>query len=304
MLGAIIGSVIGAGLSFLSSKSTKKAADKAADAEIQAARETTQLARDLYGQNTANFTPYMQSGQRANALLDSFLYGPQPAGAQAPLVAQGPAQDVGQSLAVGGGFGGGMGTMNDLTGTEFVPDYSIGMTAVNGRGAANLARARANATIPGQNVAPAPMPAQTPQVAQAPAGNGMSGYEAFTNSPYYQLPYQEGLKSRNMGFAARGLLQSGAAERELTRYGQDYAGGRLNEFLSLLQGQQNVGFGGASALAGVGQNLQTTIGQQNQNRADAIGNAALLRAQANNSLYGSLAGIAGGLASSFGGFGK
>jgi hypothetical protein len=303
MLGAIIGGVLSLGGALLSNKSTKKAADKAADAEIQAARETTELARELYGRNTANFTPYLQSGQRANALLDTFLYGPQQA--QAPLVAQGPAPDVTQPFSVGGGFGGGFSGANELTGTEFVPDYSIGMTAVNGRGAANLARARAQATIPGQNVAPAPVPAATPQpVAAGAPQNALSGYEAFTNSPYYQLPYQEGVKARNMGFAARGLLQSGAAEKELTRYGQDYAGGRLNEFLSLLQGQQNVGFGGASALAGVGQNMQSTIAQQNQNRADALGNAALIRAQANNSLYGSLAGIAGGLASSFGGFGK
>lgn len=309
MLGAIIGAAVGLISSKLSSDSTKKAANKAADAQVQAARENNALATQFRAENTANFTPTLNSGTRANALLDSFLYGT-PSAAPQPFGA--PANDQGMGVVNGGmpmndGGGGNGIAASMLSQQEFMPDYSVGQTAVNGRGARNLALARAQASMPGVQTPPVMTAAPQSPVAAQPT-NALSGYDQFVASPYYQTPLQEGIRARNMGYAARGTLQSGAALKELDRFGQNYGAGRMDEYLGLAERQANRGVTGASAIAGVGQNALSAMTANNQSGADAVANAALLRAQANNALYGSFAGIAGNLAgsfgSSFGGFGK
>lgn len=283
MIGAILGAVAPIIGGVLGASSQKKAAKKAADAQLQIANQNNALIRELYGRNEQNFTPYMDSGGRANALIDSFLYGaPQQAPAapqqQPPMAPQGAMGNLQQ-----GGYG--------------IGDSLGGMTAFNARGARNLN------TLYSQQ--PQPMaPAPAPQAA-APQGNGMSGYDAFVASPYYQHPLQEGFRALNHGLASGGMLNSGAAAKEAIKFGQNYGAGRQDEFLNLARGQQQTGFGAASALAGIGQNTTGMMVNQNQNSADALSNAALLRGQANSNMWGGIAGalggIAGGLGSSYGG---
>lgn len=301
MLGALIGAAVSLGTAALSSRSTKKAANQARDAEIEVANKNNALAQQFRAENTANFTPNLVSGTRANALLDSFLYGG-PTGASAGAASTASPQPFGPPAAANDPSMGGVGRPinNAYEDGAFVPDYKVGNTAVNGRGAANLALGRANATIPGAMAPPVAQPPMT--VAPGASANDLSGYDQFVASPYYQTPLQEGIRARNLGYAAHGQLQSGAALKELDRFGQNYGAGRMDEFIGLAERQANRGVTGASAIAGVGQNALTAMTANNQGAGDAVANAALLRAQANNSLYGSIAGIAGNLASSFKGF--
>jgi hypothetical protein len=120
-----------------------------------------------------------------------------------------------------------------------------------------------------------------------------NGWEAFQNSPTYQQPLQEGFRALNHGLASTGKLDSGDAMKRAIRYGADYGAGRLNEFLGLVRGQQQQGFGAASALAGVGQNMVSDTGANNRSAADALSNAAIIRGNANNALYGNIAGAVG-----------
>lgn len=99
------------------------------------------------------------------------------------------------------------------------------------------------------------------------------------NAPGYQFRLNEGNKSINSGYAARGMLQSGAAQKALLQYGQDYASNEYNNRYNQLAGQQGVGLSATNALAGVSTNYSNQVASQNNANAGAIGNAALVGAQ-------------------------
>lgn len=282
---AIIGGVIagaatiGGGL--LASSSSKKAANQASDAQVNVANQNNALTREIYNRNTGNFTPYMQSGTRANSLLDSFIYGGN---------VQQPQQMQPQGFAPQGGFpqnafngGGGYSQPSYIDGGGYFGDEMQGNYQ----------------PLPNGTSYAQPQGAIT---TQAPT-NAMSGYDAFVASPYYQNPLAEGFRALNHGLASSGRLESGDAYKRAIRYGQDYGAGRQDEYLNLVGTQANRGFGAASALAGVGQNMVNNITANNQGAADAISNAALIRGQANNSLYNSIGSglgmVVGGLGSSY-----
>lgn len=128
-------------------------------------------------------------------------------------------------------------------------------------------------------------------------------FDDFRNSTNYNFTYGQGMNALNQGLAGQGALHSGAAQKSAIRYGQGQAGNSLGGYINLLQGQQNLGFGGAQALAGVGNTYASNVQQNNNNAADATSNAALLRGQAQNQFYGTAANALGNFASSFGGGG-
>ena len=86
---------------------------------------------------------------------------------------------------------------------------------------------------------------------------------SVAQQPGYQFGLNEGTKALNAGAAAKGMTYSGAQGKALQRYGQDYAGTKLNESynrLSNLAGLGQVGATGSANAAGqygqaVGQNL-------------------------------------------------
>jgi hypothetical protein len=276
-----IGAAASIGGSIIGASGAKKAASTAADAQVTAARETNALARDIYGRNSANFQPFMASGQRANALLDAFIYGG-PVNAPQPTNMNAPMGTGGQFQTQGGGFAqpfnlsaGGI-----YTGDEMQGNYGGALPG----------------TVPGY--APQPVPGAItasvqPQTAQ-------SAWDQFRNSSNYQFRLGEGMNALNSGWAGAGALQSGAAMRDAIRYGQNFASNELNNYLSLLQGQQALGAGSASSLAGVGNDFLSSVTANNRMSADALSNAALLRGQANQNMFGGIANALGGFASSFG----
>lgn len=128
-------------------------------------------------------------------------------------------------------------------------------------------------------------------------------YNAFKQSTGYQDRLTEGYRGVNSAYAGRGLLQSGAAQKALLRYGQSQASGEFGNWLGALGNQQGVGLSGASALAGVGQSYANNMGAINQNSANFAGQAAVAQANNSNSALGSIANIAGntvGALSSYG----
>lgn len=131
---------------------------------------------------------------------------------------------------------------------------------------------------------------------------GDSGaFDAFRNSTNYGFTFDQGMNALNQGLAGQGALHSGAAQKAAIKYGQNTAGNALGGYIGLLQGQQNLGFGGAQALAGVANNYGNNVSQNNQNAADATANAALLKGQATGQFIGTAANALGNFSSSFGG---
>lgn len=242
---------IGVGGAILSSKAQKKAANKASDVALQTATQNNALAREIYGKNQQNLSPFMNNGVTAgNALAGEAAKGPQ----YAPLQSQ------------------------------FIN------SALN----------------PGS-------------------------FTDFRDSTGYNFRLNQGIDALNTGWGAKGALQSGAAMKDITRYGQDYASNEYqkyisqldryasysdawntgergyatdqrNNWLGLLSNQQGVGLAGASALAGVGQNYVNTVSANNDSAGQAAAAAAIARGYANSNMWSGIAGAAGS-ALTGGGFG-
>lgn len=88
-------------------------------------------------------------------------------------------------------------------------------------------------------------------------GDFMSNWQ---QDPGYQFRMNEGMKAINGAAAARGMSNSGATMKALTRYGQDYASGEYDKIY-------NRNFNRLSTLAGYGTNASNT----NVNSAGAYG---------------------------------
>lgn len=100
-----------------------------------------------------------------------------------------------------------------------------------------------------------------------------SAFNAFYNTPLYQVPLQEGLDAVNASYAGRGALQSGAAMKAISDYGAGHASGALRDYFSLLGNQQAIGFNAASGQAGAAQSYANSITGSNQNYANSLGAA-------------------------------
>lgn len=90
------------------------------------------------------------------------------------------------------------------------------------------------------------------------------------NDPGYQFRLGEGERAINASMAARGLGNSGAALRSLTRYGQDYA---TNEYGNAFNRQAQIAGMGQNAAS----NLASAAGQYGSNLSNnymGLGNAA------------------------------
>ena len=100
--------VAGAGLiaggSILSSSSANKNANKAADTAAQNSRENNALTKEIYGENKATLSPFVQTGTNAGALLNDFYGIEQPTQTVQPA-ATAPAYG-GFNFGSGSSFGG------------------------------------------------------------------------------------------------------------------------------------------------------------------------------------------------------
>lgn len=104
---------------------------------------------------------------------------------------------------------------------------------------------------------------------------------SLSSAPDYQFGLDQGSRALNSGAAARGMTYSGAQGKALQRYGQDYAGTKLNESYNRL-----------SNIAGLGQvatNSNTMAGQNAANQISGnqigVGNATAANTLYTNSAY-------------------
>lgn len=264
---------VGAGASALSSNAASK---RAAQTSQQNTASNVALARDIYGQNKATLSPFVNRGNVAGDQINALL-GLGGAPAQQPQMqpnalsqfrptgynASGAGDMIGTARGAGlpYGLGDGFVTTGQFSGGAF------------------------NDTPPTQQQNPGfQMGGQTAQ------GAANNAFDIFRNSTGYQFRLGEGMDALNSGYAGAGTLQSGDAIRAAIEYGQNFASNEFGNYLNALGAQQAVGAGSASALAGVGQNFAgTVIGANNANAANQM-NAQLSRQNA----LGNVAGLVGG----------
>lgn len=113
-----------------------------------------------------------------------------------------------------------------------------------------------------------------------------AAYDAYKGSSEYQSRLTQGQDSVTAALGGKGLLDSGAAQKSLTQFGQTFASNEFGSYLGNLRGQQEVGLGAASAQAGVGSNYASQVGANNNQAATTVGNAALSNANQVNGVLG------------------
>lgn len=114
------------------------------------------------------------------------------------------------------------------------------------------------------------------------------GFDRFRDSTGYKFQLGEALRGVRGGFSGAGAFQSGATLTALSDRAQGVAAGSYNDYqnslmprLNALLDTRRLGFGAASAQAGVGQNFVTNTTANNNSAGSATANAALMKA-ANN----------------------
>lgn len=133
-----------------------------------------------------------------------------------------------------------------------------------------------------------------PSASQVGGASSTPDYNAIlSNLPGYQFQMQQGTQAINQNLAAQGLLQSGAAGKELAQYGQGLASNYAGQYVNGLQ-----------SLAGLGQSSTQASGQLGQQTANQIGSNQIYAGNAQASSYATTANaIGGGLQSVAGGLG-
>ncbi len=167
----------------------------------------------------------------------------------------------------------------------------------------------------------------TPLSSQYLASMNPGSFDDYRESTGFDFRMNQGLDALSHGAAARGAYQSGAADKALMRYGQDfgsneyqnwrrnvgeygqyadqfgaqeraYTNDRNDNYFGLLANQQGVGLGAASAQAGVGQNYVNNITANNNSAGTVAANAALAKGAANSSMYAGFGNALGNFAGS------
>ncbi len=116
----------------------------------------------------------------------------------------------------------------------------------------------------------------------------MAGPGEYTQDPGYQFRLGEGLKQIQSG---RGNIRSGATEKALQRYAQDYATGDYQNFLN----RYNQSLTPLQSLSGVGQTTAAQGAQLGQQTAGSIGQNLQQAGAAKASGYAQQANIMSGM---------
>lgn len=113
--------------------------------------------------------------------------------------------------------------------------------------------------------------------------NLLKSPDAITQYPGYKFGLDQGTRALNSGAAARGMTYSGAAGKALTRYGQDYAGTKLDQSYNRLANIANLG-----QVAVNGQNNQQ-FANNTSNNLIGLGNARAGASMYQGRLWGNAA---------------
>lgn len=251
---AIIGAVGAVGGAAISSHG----ATSAARAQQNAADAASAEQRRQYDLTRSDQAPWRQRGGQAVDAIAQFLG--LPAMAQgAPVGANGPGALAGNPS---GGF---------ANGRVQIPE---GL----------LPRPQAQGVTQGSGETPI----ATASHAAAPDYN-----QILSNLPGYQFQLQQGQQAVERNLAARGLLNSGAAGKALTQYGQGIAQNYSQQYLSGLESLAGLGQSSVQATGAAGANAANQIGGNLAYGGNAAASGYVGQANAINSGLSGLAGIYG-----------
>lgn len=198
-----------------------KGASNAADAQTAAAGQANATQLQMYNQTRADQAPWRQAGGQALGALSQF-YGLGGLGQQSAQMGMSP------------------GTSYPNNGVAYRPGIGGGINRVLGEPSPNAGAAA------GQGAPTTQQPYDFQSI--------------LSNLPGYQFQLQQGQQAAERNLASRGLLNSGAAAKALTQYGQGLAQDYTQQYV-----------GGLQSLAGLGQSANQSTGALGANAANQIG---------------------------------
>lgn len=293
-MAAITSALLGAAGAIGGAVIANQGAQAGANAQTQAANNANATQLRIFNQQRADAEPWRQIGGQALNLMGQ-LYGFTPtftptAPGSGPQPGTG-AQSVQEKLAAAGiRLGAGQQKkLNALISTSGASG-SLAQTLSDAGIILRPAQQRAfqSYSEPAQSadpVSPTPTNPLAPTTPTTPA----NPTEWISRMPGYQFRLNEGTKALNTSWAANGMRESGAAEKALLRYGQDYASNEFNNEWNRLAGLSGVGQAvnnsnnalatnyanqtGANTM-NAGAARASSYAQQGQNTANAFGYVA------------------------------
>ena len=265
----------GIGGSLISGVMGSRASSKAADASSDAANRAAELQREIYGDTSKKFAPFLGAG---NLALEAYMY--EMGLGEAPTIG-GSAPRI-QTITTPGQTG-------TTSGGGIVSDFGPGAleNALNQR---NIGQT----SIPGTTTYRVGGKTFGDRAsAQRYANNNKTGgteYQGFTGTPGYAFRVDQGNDSVNALAGARGGLNSGRTMQDLMEFGQGIASSEYGTYMDRLTGLTNMGTSAAANSASAGQNYAANAG----NAYMAGG-----QAQANGYINGANA-ISGGMENALG----
>ena len=267
-MGLVTGLALGAAAigTAVSASSANRNARRAAQTSSDNNAANIALSRDIYNQNRQIMSPFVNRGNAAGNQINA-------------LLGLGGGMETGGPAAVG---------PNALT--QFLPQNGGAGFNPAAYGDVGLPYGLGDGFIPAGTGGAATTPTgtvTTPLTAQQAAENA---FNTFRNSTGYQNRFNSAMDGVSSLYSGIGGLQSGAAIRGAQDRAADVAGNEFNNYMAMLGGQQAVGAGSASALAGVGQNFAGTVINSNNLNAQNQMNAQLGQQNA----FGNALGVLGG----------
>ena len=249
-----------------------RGAGKAADAQEQAAKDAAKVTREMFDITRRDLQPYATQGYEALNFL-SQMYGLPPVTRQvenpeyAPLRAEVKSLEkrVPDFAEPSGGDERGDNRRVSLYGDKTIRKFNRRTDEFK----------RLNARL-----------AQTPEFLDQPMDTiGTDRMEMLAKTPGYDFRFDEGTRALDRSASATGRLNSGAHERGLVRYGQDYATGAWENLANRM-----------ASIAGLGQTSTAQTGAFGAQAGSDIGNALMAGGSARASGYiGQANAIAGGI---------
>src|SRR5712671_4814493 len=276
---AIGAGVVTAGAAVYGAVQSGKAASNAANAQIGASQNANATQLAMYNQSRADQAPWRAAGgQAVNALSQWYGLGGinQPSSADPNAPSAAPGYSTGGNPTPGGVGGWNGGTAGGGYGST---TPGGGLYSAGGRVGGGMDR----------TIQPVTGPAPRPGTGQQPID-----YQKLLSSlPGYQFQLSQGENAVNSNLAARGLLQSGAAGKALTQYGQGVASDYATQYINGLQSLAGLGQTSAANTGALGANAANQIGSNQLYAGNAQASGYVGQANAINSGLSGLAGVYG-----------
>lgn len=274
--GLIAASVIGAGASIAGSNRASRSMENAADANAL-------VQRDIYNQQRDDQAPYRAVGGSAlNAYAramglpqyDTSVAGDAQRAASSPFAAQGRINDANTVQQL---FREVLGREAEPTAVEYYMGRDIGETLAEMRASTEYATRLRDGSLPGREIG------QGQSQGQAQGQADSDPYGGFMASPGYQFRRDEGAQGLDRNMAARGLLNSGARGRAMTRYNQNVASDEFGNYMNRLAGAAGIGQTATNQTNAYASSYANNTANNNTNRGMARASGYLGAANAVNS---------------------